>query len=111
MTEYKVQSISENELEAQVVGETFQAGAKDLAAIRKALKLKKAGAPDFLGHHAAAAEAMVALGQQPCVRPTADGKFVCIFEADGMPAITVPQETAPGAVTCALYHVLVVSHR
>jgi len=106
MTEYKSKSILGNDLEAQVVGEEFRAGAKDLAAIRKGLKLKKAGAPDFLGDHAAAAEAMVSLGQVPYVRATAGGKFVCIFEADGLPAITVPQETAPGAVTCALYHVL-----
>lgn len=106
MTEYKSKSISENELEAQVVGESFEAGVKHLAEIRKGLKLKKADAPDFLNHHAAAAEAMVALGQVPYVRVTGDGKFVCIFEANGAPAITTPQATAPKAVSCALHFTL-----
>jgi hypothetical protein len=101
-----IQSNLGSELEAQVVGESWIPGAKHLAEIRKRLKLKKTAAPDFLNHHAAAAEAMVALGQVPYVKVTADGKFVCIFESGGQPAITEPQDTAPHAVTCALHFVL-----
>lgn len=101
-----IQSNLGNELDTQVVGESWTPGAKHLAEIRKGLRLKKAGAPDFLNHHAAAAEAMVALGQVPYVKVTADSKFVCIFEAGGQPAITAPQDTAPHAVACALHFVL-----
>lgn len=101
-----IQSNLGNELEAQVVGESWTPGAKHLAETRKRLKLKKAEAPDFLNHHAAAAEAMVALGQVPYVRVTAGGKFVCIFEAGGQPAITTPQDTAQHSVACALHFVL-----
>ncbi len=103
---YKIENNLGVGLEAQVVGEGFEAGVKHLAEIRKGLKLKKAEAPDFLNHHAAAAEAMVALGQVPYVKVTQGGQFVCIFEVDGMPAVTTPQDTAPAAVACALHFTL-----
>lgn len=102
----KYKSISENAPNPQVVGGDFKAGAKHLAEIRKHLKLKKAEAPDYLGHHAAAAEAMVALGKLPYVRALPSGQFVCSFEHGGLLVVTAPQESAPAAVTCALHFTL-----
>lgn len=91
------------------VGEEFTGSKKQIAEIIKKLKLKKNQVPDFLSCHAAAAEAMVALGKRPFVRVVPDNKFVCSFEHNDRVVVTVPQGSAPAAMTCALYFALKIS--
>lgn len=103
MTEYKI--LSENGLgpkNTQAVGENFTGSGKDLALIRKFLKVKKADAPDYLNHYAAAAEAMVKLGFAPYITVDA-GEFFCEFTLAGLKLKTAPQPSATAAMTAALF--------
>lgn len=99
-------SISENRGFPQL-GETWDAEAGKRAAsfIRKRLKLKAAEAPDFLHHHAAAVEVLVALGASPHVTVQGDG-FVCTVVAKERRFATAPQASAPAAATAALFELL-----
>lgn len=100
----------ENQLDSQVVGETFMAGAKTNAAIARKLKIAAPNRPDYATDLAASTEALTAQKQVWHVLAAGEGGFTCLFGFDGMPALTAPQPTEAAAQASAL-HFLVVKNK
>lgn len=94
-------NVLEKSFDTQVVGAEYKAGVETDAEIAEALKLTEI--PEYHANTGAATDALCAAQKVAYVLPTLDDRFVCVFDHDGLMAVTVSQLTPAAAAACALY--------